>query len=87
MLEHSRRRALGRWRRVTFYVWVGLTVIAAIYLAVAAPLATYFHEDVRLVGVFVPPLMIILLGIGIAWLVWLVTSSREKDRHSSSQPR
>lgn len=87
MIEHSTRRTLGRWRRVMFVVWVGLTIVAAIYLAMAAPFATYFHQNMWLVGVIVPPLMIVLLGIGIAWLVWLVTSSPQKDRQASSPPQ
>lgn len=82
MLQHSRRRALGRWRRVMFVGWVGLTIVAAIYIGVTAPFASYFHDNFWMVGVVVPPLMIVLLGIGLGWLVWLVTSTPRKDRSS-----
>lgn len=89
MLQHSRRQAAGRWRRVTFVIWVALTGIAAIYMMVAAPFAPYFRGDLWVVGVIVPPLMIVLLGIGIGWLVWLVTSSRhaERDRAAPQSTR
>lgn len=80
MLQHSRRQATGRWRRWTFVIWVALTGIAAAYMMIAAPFAPYFREDLWVVGVIVPPLMIILLAIGIGWLVWLATSSRRRKR-------
>lgn len=75
MLEHSSERATGRWRRRIFLLWIVLTVAVAIYVAVFAPFATWFHEDMWMVGVVVPPLMIILLGAGLLWLVWLTTAS------------
>jgi hypothetical protein len=49
----------------------------------AEPFAQYFQADMWVVGVIVPPLMIILLAIGIGWLVWLVTSSR-RPKHNSA---
>ncbi len=84
MLRHSREKTVGRWRRGTFVVWVALTVIAAAYIMLAQPFAPYFREDLWVVGVIVPPLMIVLLAIGIAWLVWLVTSSRRRKDHSTA---
>lgn len=75
MLEHSRDRAAGRWRRRVFLLWIVLTVAVAIYVAVFAPFATWFEEDMWMVGIVVPPLMIILLGAGLLWLLWLVTAS------------
>jgi hypothetical protein len=55
---------------------VALTGIAATYMMVAEPFAPYFRGEMWVVGVIVPPLMIVLLAIGLAWLVWLVTSRR-----------
>ena len=60
-------------------IWVALTFVAAAYVLLAEPFAQYFSEDMWAVGVIVPPLMIILLAIGIGWLVWLVTSSRRRQ--------
>jgi hypothetical protein len=79
MLEHGTRRATGRWRRLAFVVWIALTIVFAAYIAITAPFTSYFYEDMWLVSVVVPPLMILLLGIGLLWLVWLVTSSRRSD--------
>ena len=79
MLENSRRKAAGRWRHWTFAAWIALTIAAAAYIAVTAPFASYFGEGMWIVGVVVPPLMIVLLTVGIGWLVWMVTSSRSRD--------
>ncbi len=59
--------------------WIALTIAAAAYIAVTAPFASYFGEGMWMVGVVVPPLMIVLLAVGIGWLVWMVTSSRSRD--------
>lgn len=64
------------WRRPVFVVWVGLTIVAAAYVGAVGPFTAYFHERLWIVGVVVPPLMILLLGIGLGWLVWLVTAPR-----------
>ena len=83
MLQHSRRKAAGRWRRRTFVIWVALTFVAAAYMLLAEPFAHYFRPDMWVVGVIVPPLMIILLAIGIGWLVWLVTASRRPKQDTA----
>lgn len=79
MLQHSRRKATGRWRRWTFVIWIALTFVAAAYVLLAEPFAQYFRADMWVVGVIVPPLMIVLLAIGIGWLMWLMTSSRRRQ--------
>jgi len=84
MLKHSSRTAAGRWRRLSFRLWIGLTIAAALYIGFTAPFVGYFHGDLWIVGVIVPPLMIVLLGIGLLWLLWLVTSSRRPDRNVGS---
>jgi hypothetical protein len=85
VLQHSRRKAAGRWRRWTFVTWIALTLVAAAYILVTAPFASYFDEEMWMVGVIVPPLMIVLLAGGIGWLVWLVTSSRRPDDRSAAR--
>lgn len=82
MLEHTPERATGRWRRWVFVLWTGLTILAAAYVSVAGPFTGYFHEGMWLVGVIIPPLMILLLGLGLAWLVWVVTASRPPQRRT-----
>ncbi|MBK8907128.1 MAG: hypothetical protein IPM60_04265 [Rhodospirillales bacterium] len=85
MLEHSIDRATGRWRRRLFLLWIVLTVAVAVYVAVFAPFASWFRDDMWMVGVVVPPLMIILLGTGLLWLLWLATaSSRSSGDQGSS---
>ncbi|WP_299436590.1 hypothetical protein [uncultured Rhodospira sp.] len=76
MFGHARHQALGRLRRWFFAVWVGLTILAALYIGLLAPLVAYLHDDLWLIAVIIPPLMISLLGIGLGWLVWLVTARR-----------
>lgn len=79
MLQHSQQKAKGRWRRWTFMTWIALTFVSATYMLLAQPFAHQFRSDMWVVGVIVPPLMIVLLAIGIGWLVWLVTSSRRRQ--------
>lgn len=75
------RAQVRRRRRLIFGVWIGLTVVAAAYLAIAAPLITYFGERYAWAGAFVPPLMILLLGVGIGWFVLRVTRpGRDPER-------
>ena len=74
MLEHSRAKAGGQWRRWTFRTWVGITIVFAAYVAIL--LAFVGHERIGqfLLGVPVPFVMILLLLIGLGWLVWFVTA-------------
>lgn len=74
----SREPRTGR-RRV-FWLWVVLTALVALYVGIAGPFASYFHEDMWLVAIVGPPLMIILLSSGLAWLVWWVFGTRKHDR-------
>lgn len=76
MTDRLRKRAGGPWRRRLFYAWIGLTIVAALYFAIAAPLAGYFHQGFAVVGVVLPPLMILLLGLGVAWLATFVSAPR-----------
>ncbi|MQX38272.1 hypothetical protein [Roseospira navarrensis] len=81
MPRSAKERATGPGRRLMFAVWTGLTVVVAVYIGVTAPLTTYLHEDLWIVAVAIPPLMIVLLGIGLGWLVWTSAagSSRSRD--------
>lgn len=74
------KRATGQGRRMMFLVWTALTVIIAVYIGVTAPLTTYLHEDLWIVAVAIPPLMIVLLGIGLGWLVWMSAARPSRSR-------
>jgi hypothetical protein len=68
-------------RRWTFRVWIGVTIAAAAYVMIAAPLVTYVNSNKWIVGAFMPALMILLLGLGLAWLVWQVFVRRRPPAH------
>jgi hypothetical protein len=87
VLEHSRRRAIGPWRHRAFLVWTVATSAITLYLAVAAPFAEYFHEDLRLVAMVVPPISFLLLAVGIWWLVWLVTAAPRRGEGDDRERR
>ena len=76
MLDHSRVKAGGPLRRWTFRIWVGITIVFAVHVAVLLA----FVRDERighfLLGIPVPLVMILLLLIGLGWLVWFVTARR-----------
>jgi hypothetical protein len=78
MLNHSRARALGKWRRWTFRIWVSITIALAGYILVMLA----FFRDERFgqfaVGLPVPFVMILLLALGLGWLIWLITSRRRR---------
>jgi hypothetical protein len=87
---HSRRDDAGNrpppeerprtGRRRMFWLWVVLTSVVAVYVGIAGPFASYFHEDMWLVAIVGPPLMIILLSAGLGWLAWWVFGTRKPDR-------
>lgn len=66
--DHTRTR-----RRWFFWGWTAITIAAAIYIGLAAPFVEDSHDRVPIVGVIFPPLMILLLGIGLGWLVMYVS--------------
>jgi len=66
----ERRRDRRRW---FFWGWVALTIVAAAYIGIAAPVVESFRTVPPLVGVIFPPLMILLLGIGLGWLALYVS--------------
>jgi hypothetical protein len=80
MLRESYRRLIGPRRRSLFWAWVGLTVLVAVAVGVYAPVAEYFGAGMRPVAIIIPPLMIVLLSAGLAWLVWLVSAPRRDHR-------
>jgi hypothetical protein len=73
--EESRRTR--RWRRITFRTWVGATILVGIYVAIAGPLAYAYGREFWLAAVIVPPLMIFLLLVGLAYLA--VRTNRGDD--------
>lgn len=80
MLEHSGWRAVGRWRRWTFRVWIGLTIVVAVYLVAVLPFVRDDRIGHVLLGAPVPFVMIALLFIGFGWLAWLVTARRQRRK-------
>lgn len=75
----SVRQATGVLRRVLFWAVVAITILAAAYLLIAAPFIALFGEGYAWAAVVVPPLMILLVGAGIAWLI-AVASARRRPR-------
>jgi uncharacterized membrane protein YhaH (DUF805 family) len=69
----------GRWRRRLFWAWVVAAVAVAAYLAVGGSIATYVGAGKPPVALALPALMIFMLSTGIAWLVLLVASKRQKS--------
>lgn len=82
MKRPTARELRGPWRRGLFWLWIAGLIAVAIYLGVAAPLASYFGEGYVLVSIIIPPVMLLLLGAGLAWLVALATTRprRRQDR-------
>lgn len=71
---------MQRLRRPMFWGWIAIAVVVAGYVAVAGPMATYFGADKAWVAAIVPPVMILLLGIGLAWLLFFVVAPGRKPR-------
>lgn len=69
----------GRWRRRLFWAWVVAAAAVAAYLAVGGPIATTVGAGNLPVALALPALMVFMLSTGIAWLVLLVASKREKS--------
>mgnify|MGYP003123373328 CR=1 FL=1 len=66
----QRPRTTRRW---FFWGWIALTIVAAVYIGVAAPFAEASITRIPLIGAVFVPLMILLLGAGIAWLIVFVS--------------
>ncbi len=73
----------GRWRRRLFWSWIGATVLVALYVALAAPLARHAAEGREWVALAVPPLMILMLGTGLGWLLLYVLARGDRGRARS----
>jgi hypothetical protein len=73
----AERPAERRTRRRVFRVWVGLTIVFALLLALVLP----FIQDERLAflaGVPVVGLELVLLALALGWLVWFVWRPRRR---------
>ncbi|MEQ8966310.1 MAG: hypothetical protein RID91_10825 [Azospirillaceae bacterium] len=77
-------RPQRRPRRWLFRGWVALTILVAGWVAVTAPFARGPTLDQSVVALAVPPLMILALGAGIAWLALLVTRGGDRPRDDGS---
>lgn len=73
-MSRLKGKAAGRGRWWLFFAWIALTIVVALYVGIAGPFAAYFGEDLWMIGVVVPPLMIVMLGLGLGWLIWLTTA-------------
>lgn len=69
--ETARPSGGGR-RRWLFRAWVGLTIAVALYVGLADPFALDRELPQSYVAYSVPPLMILLLGLSLAWLASFV---------------
>lgn len=73
-------RASGRrTRRRVFHLWVGLTIVFAMVLALVLP----FVQNERfafLTGVPVVVLNLVLLALGLGWLAWFVLGPGQRQR-------
>jgi hypothetical protein len=75
-----RFRTMQKMRRPMFWIWVAITIVVAGYIGVAAPFAAFFAADKAWVAAIVPPVMILLLGIGLAWLLFFVMAPGRKPQ-------
>jgi hypothetical protein len=76
---------MQKLRRPMFWTWIAITVVIAGYIGLAAPFATYFGAEKAWVAAIVPPIMILLLGIGLAWLVFFVVAPARRTRAGDSE--
>jgi len=87
MTIHPSSKSMSRLRRPMFWIWIALTVAVAAYVAFAAPFVTYFGAAEALVAVIVPPVTILLVGIGFGWLVfYVIATPRRKNGDSAADP-
>lgn len=59
-------RSVRRW---AFKICVGLSLVGAGLMAVAAPIATYLDERTPAVALAVPPLVALMLLVGLGWFL------------------
>lgn len=79
---------MQKLRRPMFWTWIAITIVIAGYIGLAAPFAAYFGAEKAWVAAAVPPVMILLLGIGLAWLLFFVVApARNAGRAGSGDRR
>ena len=79
----SRSELRGKWRKRLMLFWVLVSIAFAIYLAVAAPLVPFFQPSFAPVALALPPIMVVMLISGLAWLILLVLPRRRETRNDS----
>jgi hypothetical protein len=57
-----------------------MTIVVAMYVAATGLFTRLFGTDLAFVGAVVPPFMILTLGLGLAWLVWLTSTRPSRPR-------
>lgn len=70
----------GKWRKRLMVLWIAASIVFALYLAVAAPLVPFFAPSFAPVAIILPPLMVVMMGTALAWLVLLVLPNRQGAR-------
>lgn len=78
MSENRSPAAPGRkpWRRWLFTGWIVLTILVALWVAIAQPFFVAGAVDRGVVALVIPPAMALAVGLGIAWLAWFVSRPR-----------
>ena len=76
----SNNEPTGRWRRWLMAFWVILSIAFAAYVGIAAPLLPFFAPSFAPLAIAVPPLMVVLLLTGLAWLVLLGLPKRARSK-------
>ena len=82
-------RTMQKLRRSMLWTLIVITVVAASYIGLAEPFAAYFGADKAWVAAIAPPIMILLVGIALAWLILFVIAPtrNERDRpHGLQRP-
>ncbi|SMF14059.1 hypothetical protein SAMN06265365_10572 [Tistlia consotensis] len=76
----------SRRRRWLFRAWIALTIAVAGYVALADPFALAGALPHSYLAYSVPPLMILLLGLSLAWLIALVSRRARPGRRPGAGP-
>lgn len=71
-MQRPPKRRLSRTGRVIFSVWVTLATLAFLFVTLAGPFERLLGDLPVAVGAIIPPVLVLLIGIGLGWLLWRV---------------
>ncbi len=80
------QRSERRVRRSMFHLWIGLTIIFALVLALVLPFIRG-ESFAFLAGVPVIALNLVLLALGLGWLAWYVMAPRFRQHREGNEPK